>query len=257
MLQRTGMKRLPAPAAFGISFTVMLVLWQLAAAVVRSPLILPYPAETAAALCRNIRTPVFWQHIGATALRSVAAFAVSVTAGTVIGVCCGVSKTFRRLLEFPLAVIRSTPVVSFILLSIFWFGSSLVPVFVSVLMSLPVVIAAVSAGIGSADRKLLDCARVYGFSAARTARYVYLPSCTPYFWSGALSAFGLSWKVVAAGEVLSLPRRAAGTLLYNAKVHLETADVFAVTIVLIILCFTLETGFAALLRRRGLRTDGV
>ena len=54
---------------------------------------------------------------------------------------------------------------------------------------------------------------------------------------------------IAAGEVLSLPARASGTLLYTAKVHIETADVFAITLVLIGLCFIVENIFAAAVKK--------
>ena len=101
-------------------------------------------------------------------------------------------------------------------------------------------ISAVKTGINNTDKNLLDFGKVFGLSYWSLLQHIYIPSCVPYFFSGAVSAFGLSWKVVAAGEVLALPTRAAGTLLQTAKVHIETAQVFAVTIVLIVICFIVE-----------------
>ncbi len=239
-----------------LSAAVILALWQGLAVAIDSPLILPLPRQTLEALVENLGQPLFWQHVGATACRSLAAFVISVVAGSLLGAAAGVSRSFRNLLELPLAVIRATPVVSFILLALFWLGSSLVPVFVAVLMSLPVMIASVEAGILSRDQQLLDCCRSYSLSRRQLIRHLYLPSCKSYFFSGSLSAFGLSWKVVAAGEVLSLPRRAAGTLLQSAKVHLETAQVFAVTLVLVCLSFALEGVLSLALRKAGLLTPG-
>lgn len=242
-------------AAVLLAAGALLAVWQGLAAAINSPLILPLPRETLAALVQDIGQPLFWQHVGATACRSLAAFAISVALGSLLGAAAGASKSFRNLLAFPLAVLKATPVVSFILVALFWLGSSLVPVFVAVLMSLPVMIASVETGIRSADRDLVACCRSYGFSAGRMVRHLYLPSCRPYFFSGAFAAFGLSWKVVAAGEVLSLPRRSAGTLLQSAKVHLETDQVFAITLVLVILSFALETLFSWALRRAGLAKE--
>jgi NitT/TauT family transport system ATP-binding protein len=54
----------------------------------------------------------------------------------------------------------------------------------------------------------------------------------------------MCWKVVAAGEALALPRFGAGSLLYGAKVHLETTEAFAVTAILIAMCFALEGIFS-------------
>ena len=50
---------------------------------------------------------------------------------------------------------------------------------------------------------------------------IVLKSITPFFWNGVLSTFGLSWKVVVASEVLSLPANAVGTILQNLLVISE------------------------------------
>ena len=63
----------------------------------------------------------------------------------------------------------------------------------------------------------------------------------PAFLAGAESAFGLAWKVVAAGEVLSIPHYATGSLMQLAQVHLETCDVLAVTLALVLISWLLES----------------
>ena len=239
-----------------LSIGTILVVWQILAMVINSPLILPLPKETLEALLQDIGKPLFWQHVGATACRSMVAFGISVVVGTLLGAAAGASDSVHNLLDFPLAMMRATPVVSFILLALFWFGSSLVPIFVAMVMSLPVMISAVETGIKNTNKDLIACCRVYGFSTGKMLRHLYFPSCKPYFFSGSLAAFGLSWKVVAAAEVISLPHRSAGTLLQNAKVHLETAQVFAITLVLVILSFVLESLLSVILHRRGLLTGG-
>lgn len=242
--------------AIFLSVGTILVVWQILAMVINSPLILPLPKETFEVLIQDMGKPLFWQHVGATACRSLVAFVISVVVGTLLGVASGASESVHNLLDFPLAMMRATPVVSFILLALFWFGSSIVPIFVAMVMSLPVMISAVETGIKNTDKDLIACCRVYGFSTGKMFCHLYFPSCKPYFFSGSLAAFGLSWKVVAAAEVISLPHRSAGTLLQNAKVHLETAQVFAITLMLVILSFFLESIFSLVLHRRGLLTGG-
>jgi NitT/TauT family transport system permease protein len=239
-----------------LSVGIIFMVWQILAMVINSPLILPLPRETLEVLVQDIGKPLFWQHVGATVCRSLAAFGIAVVLGTLLGAAAGSQEIFRNLLDFPLAILRATPVVSFILLALFWFGTSLVPVFVAVVMSLPVMISSIETGIKNTNKELIACCRVYGFSRGKMLRHLYFPSCKPYFFSGSLAVFGLSWKVVAAAEVISLPHRSAGTLLQSAKVHLETAQVFAITLVLVILSFVLERFFSFVLRKRGLLTGG-
>ena len=51
---------------------------------------------------------------------------------------------------------------------------------------------------------------------------------------------GFCWKAGVAGEVIAIPANAIGTQLYNAKVYLETGDLFAWTAVIILLSMALE-----------------
>jgi NitT/TauT family transport system permease protein len=231
--------------AFLLSLLVAFGLWQLASVRVNAPLILPAPLTVFRCIGENVRNPVFLLSFGTSCLRVVFAILLVLVAGSLCGLCAGLSGVFRSFIAFPLAFIRAVPVVAIILLSVFWLGSSALPVFVALLMSLPVMVDSVAGGITKIHPRLLDAAKVYGFSKRKLLFHVYLPAVTPNFLSGARTVFGLSWKVVVAGEVLVLPRFGAGTLLYTAKVHLETAQVFAIAILMVAVCFCFEAVFAA------------
>ena len=56
-------------------------------------------------------------------------------------------------------------------------------------------------------------------------------------------AIGLSWKSGAAAEVIGIPSGSIGEKLYEAKVYLETADLFAWTIAVILLSWLSEKLF--------------
>jgi ABC-type nitrate/sulfonate/bicarbonate transport system ATPase subunit/ABC-type nitrate/sulfonate/bicarbonate transport system permease component len=223
-----------------LSILVFLLAWELASRAIGSPLILPSPEAVARWFLRHGGSPLFLRHLGASCLRALGASAVTLVLGTCLGLGAGLSPGFRSFTAFPLTVIRAVPVVSIILLAVFWLGSNLLPLFIAALMALPVMTDAVAAGIRNTPRRLVDAMGAYGFSRLRLLRHVYVPSCTPNFLGGLRSSFGLCWKVVAAGEVLTLPDYGAGTLLYSQKVRLETAGVFAVTVTLVVLCFVLE-----------------
>jgi len=223
-----------------ISVGIIFIIWLYASLKIDSVLILPSPFEVLNALLKGISHIIFWKHIIATLIRVLIAFLISMCIGVFIGGISGMNQFFHDLFQIPLSIIRATPVVSFILLALFWFKSSVVPIFVSVLMCLPIIITSIDGCIRNIDKKLIDFSHCYEFSFIKTIKYIYIPVCIPTFANCVVATFGLSWKVVAAGEVLSLPRNAVGTLLHQAKVHLETPDVFAITLILIILCFIIE-----------------
>jgi len=51
---------------------------------------------------------------------------------------------------------------------------------------------------------------------------------------------GLTWKVVIAGEVLAQPLHGIGTGMFQAKLYLETGEVFAWTVCAIVLSAVTE-----------------
>ena len=230
-----------------------LLAWYGLAAIIAAPLILPYPHSVLIRLFELAASGKFWQSFAFTFLRVIISFLISLLLGFFLGLIAADSKAFSAFLDFPLALVRATPVIALILPALFWFTSGVVPVFVSVLMCLPIIITASKKGFEKNPENLekLFKAAARGFSGIKAFHYIRLPAAMPALLSGAESAFGLAWKVVAAGEVLSLPRYAAGSLMQQSQVHLETCDVLAVTFALVVIsyfCQYLLKWIASLLR---------
>jgi len=212
-------------------------------------IILPSPERVLSTLVGIASTERFLAALGATAVRGLSAFGLSMVLGVSLGFAAGVSRRFESLLGPGLTVIRATPVLAVILIALIWFPAGVVPVFSAVVMAFPVVAADVAAGVRSADPRLVDMARSFGVSRHDTALSVRLPSAMPHVVSAAKNAVGLSWKVVVAGEVLSQPLNALGTGMQNARVMLETAEVFAWAATGVLLCALSDALFDALAKR--------
>ena len=164
-----------------LSCILLVVVWQLGAFLVGSPLIIPYPLDVlsdALALAGGSDFPVM---LGTTIIRGLAAFFISVALSFLVGIPAGMSVGFETAIRPWMAVIRATPVVSLILIALFWFGSSFVPVFVSVLMTMPVMTESIMRGIRSTDSDLLVMSRRYRFGTLKRLRYIRVPSMLPYF----------------------------------------------------------------------------
>ncbi len=234
---------------FFFSILIFVLVWYTIAKIVHAPLIVPFPHKVIICLLSLFRSTEFWKNTGFTILRCFLAFFLSVIVGTFFGYLAGKFSSFENIISFPLSFLRAIPVVSFILLALFWFNSTTVPVFVSVIMTLPIMVTSVVSGFHNIDDKIQQAAAVYNFSFLQKELYITLPSVLPFFLSGAVSSFGLSWKVVVAGEVLSLPRYGTGTLMYSAQVHLETGSLLAVTLVVVFLSFTIEKVFSFIINK--------
>lgn len=245
---RMGLKkfvRLAIPLAFWLS------LWALASLAVGQELLLPGPLAVGVRLLALAGTADFWLSVGATLGRVFLGLLWGVLAGTVLAFATHFYVWADRLISPAVRVVRATPVVSFILLVYLWVARSAIPWVIAGLMVLPVVWGALSAGLGGMDEKLLEFARVYRFSRFKTLRVIYLPALRPHFSAGLLTAFGLAWKSGVAAEVLCPPAQAIGSRIQQAKLGLETPDLFAWTLAIVVLSLMLEN-----LLRRGLERGG-
>lgn len=227
--------------------------WALLAWLVSSPLLLPGPWAVARRLAELVTEGGFWRVTAVSLARILCGVACAVVLGAALAALTCRFRLLRALLSPLLTIIKSTPVASFILLVLIWVGRDILPSVIVLLMALPVVWANVSAGIENTDPQLLEMARVYRFPAGRTVRRVYVPSVMPYFLSACRTAIGLGWKAGVAAEVLTVPNDAIGRMLYESKLYLETVDLFAWTVVVIICSLIIEklvmAAFGTLSRR--------
>jgi NitT/TauT family transport system permease protein len=242
-----------------VSTLMMIAVWFIAAVVMDSSFILPTPAAVLLDCLKLVKTQAFGSMLHATFSRGIFAFSISLFCALILGLAGGMYPLFSAALRPWMTTIKATPVVSFILLALLWFGSSKVPVFVSVLMTLPVMTEAIAQGVRSSDRKLLEMAHSYHFSRRDILLHLYIPSALPYFLGGAGASLGLTWKVVVAGEILSSPRFGIGSAMQSAKVHLETSRVFSLTLTAILLSIITELVFDGIIhlsKARDPRTGG-
>ena len=233
-----------------IVFLVWIGVWAMAARSVNQELLIPSPAVVARHLVSIVRDPGFFKIIGTSLLRVLGGFVSGCLLGVLLAVLCGVSAALDALLYPIVRIISSVPVTSFIILVMLWIAYTYVPVFIAALLVTPIVFGNVRTGIQETDPQLLEVAKMYRFGRLKTLKIVYIPSVLPYFYSGALTALGLAWKAGIAAEVLALPKNAIGSGMYYSKLYLETGDLFAWTVIVVIFSFFFEKLMQAIMKRR-------
>lgn len=233
-------KRYKKAARILVSVSVWLCLWQIVYLLIGKDVLFASPLAVAKRLFELLQTADFWQKTGASLLGISAGYLLGVLAGTVLAVLTSLSEWLYTIFRPMLTVIKSTPVVSFIILALVWMEKSAVPVFISFLMVTPMVWANLSGGIRETDRNLLEMAHAYGFSKRQIVGKIYVPSVMPSLLTALTTAIGFAWKAGIAAEVISTPRHSIGAQLYNAKVYLETVDLFAWTVVVVLLSMLFE-----------------
>ena len=233
---------------------VWLLLWQLASMAVGLPLLLPSPLAVLLRLGQLCTGADFWLTVASSLLRILLGFLLGVLFGTALAGLCWRFRLIDALARPLLGVLKSTPVASFIILALVWVKTTRLATVISFIMVLPLIYANVREGIDSADRQLLEMAQVFRLSRRKTFRYCYLPAILPFFLSAISSALGFAWKSGIAAEVLGRPARAIGSQIYDSKIYLETPDLFAWTLVVILLSVLLERLAVRFVRWAGKRS---
>ena len=231
-----------------------LLVWQaaamaLAAAYPHGGLLLASPLAALGRLGELAVTMGFWRAVSLSACRILGGFLLSCAAAAVLAALAARHPRLRELLSPPVAAVKATPVVSFIILALVWLDSGSLSLFISALMVFPPVYLNVLEGLRRTDGKLLELAQVYRIPLRRRIWGIYLPQVLPYFRSAASLALGLCWKAGTAAEVIGLPAGTVGERLYTAKVYYQTADLFAWTAVVVALSVVFERVTLAALDR--------
>lgn len=213
-----------------------LAVWQAVSMAVNEELIIVSPWDTLVRLVELLGEGAFYKALGTSFLNIGIGFACATLLGTLLAIVSRAARFVYELLSPLFAVIKATPVASFTLILFFWgIKGKHLSVWISLIMVLPVIFFAVYEGIGAADKRLLEMARVYKVGGAKTVRDIYLPAAMPSVTSALSVAIGFAWKSGVAAEVIAIASGSIGGLLYDAKLFLESKDLFAITAAIIII----------------------
>lgn len=231
-----------------------LLVWQGANLFISNDILFAGPWDVLSALGRQIRTADFWRTLAASFSRIGAGFLAAAALGIFLGAAAGRFSALEDFLAPVMLLFKSVPVASFVILALIWIGSDRLSVFISFVVVLPILYTSTLIGLKSADPKLLEMCRVYRVPVIRQIEAVYLPALLPHLLSSADSAIGLAIKSGVAAEVIGVPDYSVGGELYMAKIYLNTADLFAWTLVIIAAAWMLEhllRKFLKLINKKG------
>ena len=226
---------------------IWLALWQILAMVLDSEIILASPIAVIKRLPELAITLPFWKSIYFSVIRITIGFLSAVIAGVLLAVLSSKSNMIKYFLDPFMKTISSIPVASFIILVLLWVSSSNLNVIISFLIVLPIMYTNVLEGIFKTDENLLEMATVFRFTKWKKIRYIYFSQVMPFFSAAFKISLGLAWKSGIAAEVIAIPMGSIGESLYQSKVYLDTPNLFAWTLSIVLVSMILERIFLFLL----------
>jgi NitT/TauT family transport system permease protein len=220
-----------------------LLVWEAAARWVGSAIILVPPRTAFARLFELARTGGFWLSIFTSMRRIVLGFSLALVAGVCAAAAASASKIFRRLILPFINVLNAMPLASFALVVLFLFGRDNLSVVVPFIMVLPIVFHNVYKGVVNTDGQLLEMARLFNVPPVKRIVYIYARSVMPYLLSAAGVGIGFAWKSGISAELIGVVPGTIGRELHGARTAIAMTDLYAWTLAIILLSYTLDKLF--------------
>ena len=231
-----------------LSVIFALTIWQISAMIVNEEFLFPTPIGV---ICRLF---TIWQEDGV--LTAISNSFIKIVSGFLLGLLLGILlaliaarfSVIEQLLWPFMITIKSVPVASFIVLALMWLTSRQLSTFISFLMVLPIIYTNILSGIKNSDREKDKMATVFRMSPLGRVIYIWIPRIKPFMLSACSIAIGLSWKAGVAAELIGIPGCSLGEMLYYSKLYFNTVDLFAWTLIIVLISVLFEKLFIALLK---------
>lgn len=229
-----------------ISLIVFISIWSIFAYGKNIEVILPKPISVFKSLFAIIGLKEFYIAIIGTLSRSLLSFIIAFVLALLLAILSGLIKPINKLLSPIVVILRSTPTMSIILLTLVFMTSKTSPILIGFLIVFPLMYGSFYNAIISVDKELLEMSRVYKVSDKDKILHLYIPSMLPTVLSTSKSNISLNVKIVIAAEVLAQTKNSMGFMMQQAKIFIDTPNLLAWTVVAIVLSYLLEFAVRAI-----------
>ena len=218
-----------------LSILLIPVAWQLLSWQMAQPQLIPSFPDLVRALLRLVYTPGFLVSIGTTCLRACVGLLLSLAAASITAFLLNRSEGIRLLFMPWLSLLRSVPVISFILLALIFLTPEMIPLLIAFLTMYPLLTENLLKGLMNRRDSWKMLARQFHLNAWNRLFQINYPQLKPYLFSGLASAAGFGWRAIIMGEVLSQCVDGIGKRMKEAQVFIDVPELIAWTLVAIVL----------------------
>jgi NitT/TauT family transport system permease protein len=204
--------------------------------------ILPGPPRVWQALTLIAANGDLWSNLVITLWRVTVGFVIAALVSLPLGIFLGANKRAGEFFEPVIPVMNTVSSAIWAIFAIIWFGiSNATTIFVVFMTAMPLIITNVWQGTRTVNAEFIELAQVLRMPKWKVMTKIYLPTILPYFFSGARLAFGFGWRVSLVAETIGASS-GVGYRLRQAADLIQTDQVFAWTLTLVVMMATLEMG---------------
>ena len=240
------MKRFMQNSSKFLSLFFFFAIWEGVALYIDNSLLFPRVEEILISLKNLIISNEFFYILWNSMSRFFIAVIISLITSVSLAALSHRFEIIKILISPFIIFLRAVPTIAIIILVLIWSSVEKVPIVVGVLILFPILYGGILGGIRGVDSSLLKMSKVFKVPTSRVIRDIYIPSVYYSLSANIPSYVGLTFKVIIAGEVLSQESLSIGGEIFINKIYLESSNIFAWIIVVIVLNYLLEQGLKLL-----------
>ncbi len=219
---------------------ILLLSWQCLSLWMQMPELVPSVPFLLKSLLDLFSEVLFYKSVGATILRGLAGLALSLIAATGISFIFSKKSWIYELFHPLLTIMRSVPVISFILLALIFMHAESIPLLIAFLTMFPLLTENITKGIR--NQRIMFQIMGTQFHIGRWNRFTQIlyPQLKPFLFSGLASAMGFGWRAIIMGEVLAQCEFGIGGEMKRAQAFIAVPQLLAWTLIAILISFAFD-----------------
>jgi NitT/TauT family transport system permease protein len=234
-----------------VFYAVLLLAWEgIALSHLWPDYLLPGPTAVGSTLMSGFQDGSFLGAILVSLRRLAIGYGISLLVGLILGILIGRNRFIEETFGSLILGLQALPSVCWIPLALLWLGlTEQAMTFVVVMGALFSITLGVDAGVKNTPPLYLKAARNMGAHGLALSAQVILPAALPAILTGLKQGWSFAWRSLMAAELL-YQTLSLGTLLETGRDLNDTAQVFAIMLIIIVIGVAIDSLIFGPLERR-------
>ena len=212
---------------FILGIVSIFIFWFILSVSVNNEFAVPKIDKTTNALADLLSSGKTYLILGKTILKIVLAISISFVVSLILVILSTLSRKFKAFISPIITLLKTVPVVVVILLFLFLFSRSTTPIYVALLVIMPIMYEALLNGINNIDDSIINETKMISRTNLFILRKIYIPLTKPYIMLSILQSVGLGLKAMVMAELIAQAKNSIGYEMGEYRSFLDMEYIFA------------------------------
>ncbi|MFA6842973.1 MAG: ABC transporter permease subunit [Bacilli bacterium] len=223
-----------------LGIVLIFVIWEALHLIYNNSIIVPGIGQTFKALGVLLITAQTYYVLLCTLGRLILVLAICFILAFLLAIFAYKSVLFKKFIEPSMSLLKTLPIASIIIILIIITGHENAPYYVTAFMILPILYEGIYGGLLSISADITDEIKMQSKINFLVVKDIYFPLSAPFIITALLQSVGLGLKVMVMAEFIAQPKCSIGRELLEVKNNLDYDQVFAWTIILVIIVLCVD-----------------